>query len=175
LWALFLAHNTHKHTLSLTHARARTHSKDAAEVATAAEELFKMTSFTSAVAIDTPEALTDYDRAVFGAGAGIYACVYVHTCICTCLLSRRYRLYMCVCMYVCMHACIYAHARMDGWMHTCTHKRPRTRTHTNRVVMIFLMYSHAPRSSVHMLYSLYIYILLIYTHTYSSSIFNFSI
>ena len=29
-----------------------------------------MTSFSSAVAIDRPEALTDYDRAVFGAGAG---------------------------------------------------------------------------------------------------------
>lgn len=39
-------------------------------MATAAAELFRMTSFSSAVAIDTPEALTDYDRAVFGAGAG---------------------------------------------------------------------------------------------------------
>ena len=29
-----------------------------------------MTSFSSAVAIDTPEAMTDYDLAVFGTGAG---------------------------------------------------------------------------------------------------------
>lgn len=45
-------------------------SDDAAEVAMAAAELYKMTSFNSAVAIDRPEALTDYDRAVFGNGAG---------------------------------------------------------------------------------------------------------
>eukprot|EP00802_Teleaulax_amphioxeia_P013410 Tamp_13461.p1 GENE.Tamp_13461~~Tamp_13461.p1 ORF type:complete len:269 (+),score=63.52 Tamp_13461:2-808(+) len=45
-------------------------SADAAEVAAAAAELYKMTSFSSAVAIDRPEAMTDYDRAVFGSGAG---------------------------------------------------------------------------------------------------------
>jgi len=45
-------------------------SEDASEVAASAEELFRMTSFKSAVAIDTPEAMTDYDRSVFGAGAG---------------------------------------------------------------------------------------------------------
>lgn len=47
-----------------------TNSEDASEVAASAEELFRMTSFKSAVAIDTPDAMTDYDRSVFGAGAG---------------------------------------------------------------------------------------------------------
>jgi len=45
------------------------YSDNTAEAAKAAEELFKLTSFSSAVAIDTPEAMTDYDRAVFGASA----------------------------------------------------------------------------------------------------------
>ena len=49
---------------------APTRSDNAAEVSRAAEELYKMTSFSSAVAIDRPEALTDYDRAVFGNGLG---------------------------------------------------------------------------------------------------------
>ena len=56
-----------------SHSRARCQpqpSDDASEVAMAAEQLYKMTSFSSAVAIDRPEAMTDYDRAVFGAGAG---------------------------------------------------------------------------------------------------------
>ena len=45
------------------------YSDNTTEAAKAAEELFKLTSFSSAVAIDTPEAMTDYDRAVFGASA----------------------------------------------------------------------------------------------------------
>lgn len=48
-------------------------SSDAAEVAEGAEGLYKMTCFSSSVVIDAPEAMTDYDRAVFesdeGAGA----------------------------------------------------------------------------------------------------------
>lgn len=45
-------------------------SEDPGAVAAAAEELYKMTSMATAVAIDIPEAMTDYDRAVFGAGDG---------------------------------------------------------------------------------------------------------
>jgi hypothetical protein len=45
-------------------------SADAAEVAAGAEGLYKMTCFSSSVVIDAPEAMTDYDRAVFESGEG---------------------------------------------------------------------------------------------------------
>ena len=45
-------------------------SADAAEVAAGAEGLYKMTCFSSSVVIDAPEAMTEYDRAVFEAGEG---------------------------------------------------------------------------------------------------------
>jgi hypothetical protein len=45
-------------------------SADVAEVAAGAEGLYKMTCFSSSVVIDAPEAMTDYDRAVFESAAG---------------------------------------------------------------------------------------------------------
>ena len=45
-------------------------SAEVAEGAAGAEGLDKMTCFSSSVVIDAPEAMTDYDRAVFESAAG---------------------------------------------------------------------------------------------------------